>query len=522
MATQSDEDKASSYEPSSAGSDESHIPDVQNDCCNPLEETKYIVSESMLMELFNVCRRCHRLATPTIHQRVGTLVKIAAECEFCGFTWLWCSQPHVGSIPAGNIGLSASILFSGALPSKVLRVLRCMGVATITQRTFSNHQASLLFPAVARVWDRQQRDYVIRAEDRGKPLVIGGDGRADSPGHCAKYGSYSTIDLEEGTVIDIQLVQSNEVKNSNAMEKRGLEKVVEWIHSHHLEIGTIITDRHLQIQKWIRENLPQTTHFYDVWHVAKGLKKKVLAASKQKECEELIRWNKSLTNHLYWVAASTPDGDGDVMWAKWESVENHIHNVHEGHNRLFPTCAHEELEGNQQRKKWIKPGTKASEKLSDIILSKQMKKDVPKLSPLFQTSQIEAFHSTVNHFAPKMVSFSYHGMYCRLMIAALHFNENSARPSARTKEGDVQYKISFPKFKQGEYTVRKKSVEATYEYSSTLMLETLRGMKGDGNEPVLCLPAREPPPLCSDFYHPEKEEAVNYFQSRFARKETTV
>ena len=48
------------------------------------------------------------------------------------------------------------------------------------------------------------------------------------------------------------------------------------------------------------------------------------------------------------------------------------------------------------------------------------------------------------------------------MIAALHFNENSARPSARTKEGDVQYKISFPKFKQGEYTVRKKSVEATY------------------------------------------------------------
>lgn len=182
-----------------------------------------------------------------------------------------------------------------------------------------------------------------------------------------------------------------------------------------------------------------------------GLKKKILAASKLKECEYISRWNKSLTNHLYWVAASTPDGDGDVMWAKWESVENHIHNVHEGHSDAFPTCAHETLDGDKRQKKWIKPGklvnqlspliltgietvlilwlyqftidslfifweTKASEKLSEIILSKQMQKDVPKLSPLHQTSQVEAFHSTINHFAPKMVSFSYHGLYCRYVV----------------------------------------------------------------------------------------------------------
>eukprot|EP00105_Crassostrea_gigas_P027708 XP_011449140.1 PREDICTED: uncharacterized protein LOC105343451 [Crassostrea gigas] len=270
-----------------------------------------------------------------------------------------------------------------------------------------------------------------------------------TPGHCAKYESYSTIDLEQGIVVDIQLVQSNQVKNSNAMEKRELELAVRWLQEHHLQIGIIITDRHLQIQKWIKENLPQTTHYYDVWHVAKGLTKKILAASKLKECEDIFGWNKSLTNHLYWVAASTPDGDGDVMWAKWESVENHIHNVHDGHSDAFPTSAHETLDGDQRQKKWIKPETKASEKLSEIILSKQMKKDVPKLSPLHQTSQVEAFHSTINHFVPKMVSFSYHGMYCRLMIAALHFNENSSRPSATIKEGDLQYNISFPNSSMG-------------------------------------------------------------------------
>ena len=38
-------------------------------------------------------------------------------------------------------------------------------------------------------------------------LVLGGDGRADSPGHSAKYGSYSVIDLKQSKVVDIKLVQ---------------------------------------------------------------------------------------------------------------------------------------------------------------------------------------------------------------------------------------------------------------------------------------------------------------------------
>uniref|UniRef100_A0AAV2LZS8 Uncharacterized protein n=1 Tax=Knipowitschia caucasica TaxID=637954 RepID=A0AAV2LZS8_KNICA len=46
--------------------------------------------------------------------------------------------------------------------------------------------------------------------------------RADSPGHSAKYGSYTMMDLKSNKVVDIQLVQSNEVGNSVRMEKEGL------------------------------------------------------------------------------------------------------------------------------------------------------------------------------------------------------------------------------------------------------------------------------------------------------------
>ena len=38
-------------------------------------------------------------------------------------------------------------------------------------------------------------------------FVIGGDGRADSPGHSAKFGNYTVMELNKEVVIDVQLVQ---------------------------------------------------------------------------------------------------------------------------------------------------------------------------------------------------------------------------------------------------------------------------------------------------------------------------
>ena len=61
--------------------------------------------------------------------------------------------------------------------------------------------------------------------------------------------------------------------NSNAMEKEGLVRSCQNLQTAGLEIAALITDHHLQIQKWIRENLPDVKHYFDVWHVAKGKKK---------------------------------------------------------------------------------------------------------------------------------------------------------------------------------------------------------------------------------------------------------
>lgn len=50
----------------------------------------------------------------------------------------------------------------------------------------------------------------------------------------------------------------------------------------------------------------------------------------------------------------------------------------------------------------------------------------------------------------------------RLWLATLHFNENSQRTQAVTQDGKARYRVVFPKYEKGEYTVRKISVDSTY------------------------------------------------------------
>lgn len=56
------------------------------------------------------------------------------------------------------------------------------------------------------------------------------------------------------------------------MEKEGLVRAKRWLDAKNVKVATIVTDRHRQISKYIREELRPygVTHYYDVWHVAKG------------------------------------------------------------------------------------------------------------------------------------------------------------------------------------------------------------------------------------------------------------
>ncbi|XP_043110508.1 uncharacterized protein LOC122356107 isoform X2 [Puntigrus tetrazona] len=313
-------------------------------------DAKYIVFESCLRELFSTCPVCKSKSDVELH-RMGTYVAFSQLCPKCMYNRKWQSQPVVGSTPIGNLLLSAATYFTGGSFIQVQKICTAMKLHVYQYDTFQRHCRNFLEPAIVHKWKSEQRNIIQKLQDRGK-VTVAGYMRADSPGRSAKYGSYTVMDMHSNTIVDLQLVQSNEVGGSYHMEKEGLKRCLDLLESNGVEVDYIVTDRHPQIQKYLRER--NITQFYDVWHFDKGLSKKLQKLTKNKECGLLRKWQRSIRNHAYWCASSSTSGPEKV--AKWTSLVNHLQNVHTHDNPIFHKCEHPVKESKDPNK-WFQRGT---------------------------------------------------------------------------------------------------------------------------------------------------------------------
>ena len=152
------------------------------------------------------------------------------------------------------------------------------------------------------------------------------------------------------------------------------------------------------------------------------LRKKLEKLAKEKDCGLIGEWIRSVVNHLYLSVSSTDEDDEDLIREKWLSLNNHIHDQHTNHGKLYKKCTHGRL-----RRKWFKHSkcnacsirirfikihidSKASEKVTAAITNTYLCNNITKLSTHYQTSTLEAFHSLIIQFAPKDTAYSYNGM----------------------------------------------------------------------------------------------------------------
>ncbi|KAK7944366.1 hypothetical protein WMY93_000094 [Mugilogobius chulae] len=85
------------------------------------------------------------------------------------------------------------------------------------------------------------------------------------------------MDLKRNKILDFQLVQSNAVGNSVRMEKEGFPRCLSFLEQRGLDVQAVVTDRHTGVQKFLRDERPHITYYFDPWHMGKAYVDKLMA-----------------------------------------------------------------------------------------------------------------------------------------------------------------------------------------------------------------------------------------------------
>ena len=411
----------------------------------PSPSSSFVVFWSQLLILLQncVCVYCGSLTKINGYFYNGSMIGVHMLCGI-GHKFIWHSQTMIKGIAVGNLRLSAAILFSGNTYTRFKDIFRFSSIKHFEKSTYQRYQNKYLFGVINETWLDERARVLQHASKKGYINVIG-DGRCDSPGHNAKYLTYSMQDQESKEVASLNVVQVTEAGNSNNMELLGFKRALADIEIN-ATVKQVTTDRHSQVRKYMLDEEKDKVYQNDVWHVVKGLLKKLRKAAKKKDCALLNKWMRSICNHLWWSSA-TCGGSYEILKEKWISILQHVKNRHSwGGCKFVHKYCHPKLTPTEERrKKWMKAGTPPYHALQQIALEKRLLKDLRYLTNFDHTGSTEVYNALLNKYCPKSTHFSYEGMVARSQLAALDHNAGASLPQSTTKMGVARWNVAFPK-----------------------------------------------------------------------------
>ena len=447
------------------------------------KQKKIIVFENELLKLFKFCQQCGSPTDTTTMIQHGSMVTVKTSC-MSGHTVTWKSQPQVKGTAAGNLLITAAIVFSGNTYKHAADFAKHLNLQFISSSYYYKIQRKIIFPVIQKAWKKNQAE-VVKQLKQNKSVDLCGDGRCDSPGHSAKYGTYTLMDEKSNLIVEFSLVQVTEVSSSNAMEYEGCKRSLNSVIKKKVPIRCLTTDRHTTITAKMRTVFPTIDHQYDVWHLSKWVTKKLSKKAKKKGCEELTAWIQCISNHLWWCAA-TCNGQAEVLREKWLSMLEHIVNKHTWKSspkfQFVKKCGHAVMSRREKKSiTWLKKGSPSLVALEEVVTNQKLLKDLAKLTEFHHTGQLESYHSLMTKYVPKREHFSYNGMVARTQLAILDHNANTNRSQAEVKKGPCQgekrYKLLCAKQRKN-WVVKEVKTPKVYGYIEDMMDDVILCQEG--------------------------------------------
>ena len=153
-------------------------------------QTEYcIVSTSKVLELLyrvngHICSR-NECARQLSYQKtfVGTCLVVNWKCSAGHFGGRWAAQSTCSNLCVGNLLLASAIVLSGNSFTKIGFLFKVLNLKYFLKNLFNQYQNLLIAPVIDKYLEDMKEE--LWEERAGKDVVLSGDGRNDSPGHCA-------------------------------------------------------------------------------------------------------------------------------------------------------------------------------------------------------------------------------------------------------------------------------------------------------------------------------------------------
>lgn len=141
-----------------------------------------------------------------------------------------------------------------------------------SRTTYDKIMNKYSYPLIEKIWEKKRTEQINYVKESGQ-LWIARDGQYDSLGFCAKYCTYTFMDINSGCIVDFQLIKKKMLPGD--LEKNACKQMYDkLIGNDKCKIDLLLTDRHVGIRHLLKTCYPEITHEFNLWHLSKSLMKK--------------------------------------------------------------------------------------------------------------------------------------------------------------------------------------------------------------------------------------------------------
>ncbi|CAC5413901.1 unnamed protein product [Mytilus coruscus] len=226
---------------------------TDNDLTALLEDRTFLVFLNQILVLAKM--KVENCAVVGCHEEVVISTEVISSALYLKWTCKnnhlvnkWCSQPVLNRrLHSGDLLFSSALLISGCNFQKISLFARFLKLAIPLSVSYLKMQRTYLAPTLDEILEKEQNQVFLEFKD--KELVLLGDGRMDSPGHCAQYCTYTFMEMDTKKIVCIVTMDKRMTdKKSTNLEKACFLKGLQFLLGKGLKIAEIVTDAHVQVE----------------------------------------------------------------------------------------------------------------------------------------------------------------------------------------------------------------------------------------------------------------------------------